>query len=180
MDRIKESVFKGMSELIGKSALCRGDIIVLGCSTSEIMGNDIGSASHYEAGEAVISGALEALSDHGLYLAVGCCEHLNRAIVIEREAAIKYGLEIVSVIPAVKAGGSAATAAYKLFRDPVMVEHVKAHAGMDIGSTLIGMHLKHVAVPLRLSIKKIGEANVTYAKTRPKYIGGARAVYSEK
>lgn len=177
MSDIENKVYTAMSLLIKVSGIKKGDIVVLGCSTSEINGAVIGKGSVYASGEEVIAGAMRASGEAGVYLAVGCCEHLNRAVVIEREAAEKYNLEEVAVVPAMKAGGSAGTAAYKAFADPVMVEFVRAHAGMDIGDTLIGMHLRHVAVPLRLEIRKIGNANVTYAKTRPKYIGGARAQY---
>lgn len=177
MNNIQKQVFDAINELADVAELTAGKILVLGCSTSEISGARIGKGSVPELGEEVISGAMAALKPRGIYLAVGCCEHLNRAIVVEREAAEKYGLEEVSVIPAPKAGGSAATAAYMHFNDPVVVEFIKAHAGMDIGDTFIGMHLRHVAVPVRLSINKIGEAHVTFAKTRPKYIGGARARY---
>ncbi|MEG1404755.1 MAG: TIGR01440 family protein, partial [Oscillospiraceae bacterium] len=114
---------------------------------------------------------------NGIFLAAQCCEHLNRALVVEREAAEKFGLEIVAAVPKPKAGGSFATAAYAAFSNPVLVEHIKAAAGMDIGSTLIGMHLRDVAVPLRLATKKIGEAFLTAAYTRPKFIGGSRAQY---
>ena len=177
MSDIQKSVFDAVNALAEASKVTAGQIVVLGCSTSEIAGEKIGKGSVYELGEEVISGALAALKPRGVYLAVGCCEHLNRAVIIEKEAAEKYGFEIVSVIPQPKAGGSAGTAAYKSFDNPVAVEFVKAHAGIDIGDTLIGMHLRHVAVPLRLEITKIGEAHVTYAKTRPKFIGGSRAVY---
>jgi len=179
MKEISKMVFEAITELIETSGIKKGEIVVMGSSSSEILGEHIGKGSSAEVGEAVIEGALSAIKPHGVYLAVGCCEHLNRAVVIEREAAEKYGFEIVAVVPAIKAGGSTGTAAYKHFKDPVMVEFVKAHAGIDIGNTLIGMHLRHVAVPLRLSIDKIGEAHVTYAKTRPKYIGGARACYGD-
>ena len=117
------------------------------------------------------------MKEKGIFLAAQCCEHLNRALVVERECAEKYGLEIVCVVPKAKAGGSFATTAYENFNAPVVVETIKAHAGVDIGSTIIGMHLRHVAVPVRLSMKQLGEANVTFARTRPKYIGGPRAVY---
>lgn len=177
MKDIKDNAFIAMNELLDESGLTSGQIVVLGCSTSEICGNDIGKGSVYDVGEQVIAGILAATKPRGIYLAVGCCEHLNRAIVIERGAVEKYSLEIVSVIPQAKAGGSAGTAAYKLFDDPCMVECVKAHAGMDIGDTFIGMHLCNVSVPLRLSIKTIGEAHVTYSKTRPKFVGGSRAIY---
>ena len=177
MENIKEEVFRAMTSLADTAKLNAGEIMVLGCSTREIAGEHIGHGSVYELGEQVISGALAALKPRGIYLAVGCCEHLNRAVVIEREAALKYGFEIVCVVPQPKAGGSAGTAAYKFFDDPVVVEFVKGHAGMDIGDTFIGMHLRHVAVPVRLEKDTIGSAHVTYARTRPKYIGGSRAVY---
>lgn len=177
MNEIKNQVFKAVSELLEKSQIKSGEILVMGCSTSEIAGNTIGKGSVFELGDEVISGALKAIAGSGVYLAVGCCEHLNRAVVIEREAAGKYGLEIVSVIPQPKAGGSAASAAYKMFKEPVVVEFVKGHAGIDIGDTFIGMHLKHVAVPLRLSVNTIGHAHTTFARTRPKFIGGSRAFY---
>ena len=125
-------------------------------------------------------GIMPLLKERGLYLAAQCCEHLNRALIIEREAAEKFGYDPVCVIPQPKAGGSFATAAWKHMADPVAVEHVRAHAGLDIGCTMIGMHLREVAVPLRLSVKKVGEAAVNAARTRPKLIGGARAVYPEK
>lgn len=179
MSNIQLEVKNAVSELIKESGIKSGEILVMGCSTSEIAGNKIGKGSVFEMGDEVIDGALEALCGSGIYLAVGCCEHLNRAVVIEREAAEKYGFEIVAVIPQPKAGGSAGTSAYKKFKDPVMVEFVKAHAGIDIGDTFIGMHLRHVAVPLRLSVNTIGQAHTTFAKTRPKFVGGSRAVYEQ-
>ncbi len=166
-------------ELIEKANLKRGDIVVIGCSSSEIMGNEIGHRSSLEAAEAVFNAVYPVLKEKGIYLAAQCCEHLNRAIITEKEYAEKHGLDIVNVVPQPKAGGSFATTAYKSFESPVAVEFIKADAGMDIGSTLIGMHLKHVAVPLRLSIDQIGCANVTFARTRPKCIGGVRAVYDD-
>ena len=137
----------------------------------------IGKGSDFNAAKAVYEGIAPILSEKGIYLAAQCCEHLNRALVVERECAEKHGLEIVCVVPKAKAGGSFATAAYENFRDPVVVETIKAHAGVDVGATLIGMHLRTVAVPVRLSVKRLGEANVTFARTRPKYIGGPRAEY---
>ena len=180
MGEIQKQVFDAINELAESACLKAGQIFILGCSTSEIAGAHIGKGSVPELGDEVISGAMAALKPRGIYLAVGCCEHLNRAVIVERETAEKYALEEVCVIPAPKAGGSAATAAYMHFNDPVAVEFIKAHAGMDIGDTFIGMHLRHVAVPARLSVNKIGEAHVTFAKTRPKYIGGARARYELK
>ena len=154
-----------------------GEILVIGCSSSEIVGETIGKGSDFNAADMVFEGIAPVLAQRGISLAAQCCEHLNRALVVERECAERYGLEVVCVVPQPKAGGSFATAAYKNFSDPVVVEGIKAHAGIDIGDTLIGMHLRAVAVPVRLSIKKLGEANVVFAKTRPKYIGGPRAQY---
>jgi uncharacterized protein (TIGR01440 family) len=166
-----------VAEIIEKASLGKGDILVVGCSTSEIIGDRIGTNSAPEVAAEVFDALYSSAKKSGVYLAFQCCEHLNRAIVIEREAA--SGLEIVNAVPQPKAGGSMATAAYKAFGDPVVVEHIKADAGIDIGLTLIGMHLKSVAVPLRLENNRIGEALVVAARTRPKFIGGARAVYDE-
>ena len=102
-----------------------------------------------------------------------------RALVVERDVAEAHGFEIVNAIPQLHAGGSFAMTAWANFKDPVLVETIVADAGLDIGGTLIGMHLRRVAIPVRLSIKKIGEANILCARTRPKYIGGARAVYQD-
>lgn len=168
-----------ITELIEKSNLKKGDLVVVGCSSSEILGERIGKGSSPDTGVEVATAILSVLNENGLYLAAQCCEHLNRALVIEREAAEKYMLDEVCVRPMPKAGGSFATAVYDNMKDPVVVEFVKANAGLDIGCTLIGMHLKHVAVPLRLSVKKIGEASVSAAYTRPKLIGGCRAHYPE-
>lgn len=178
MEDIKKAVSTAVEALIEEAALSAGEILVIGCSTSEVAGEKIGKGSVYALGEAIIEAALSVTLPRGIYLAAGCCEHLNRAVILPRAAAEKYGFEIVSVVPAPKAGGSTATAAYRLMEDAVAVEFARCHAGMDIGDTFIGMHLRHVAVPVRLPITKIGEAHVTYAKTRPKYIGGSRAVYS--
>lgn len=179
MNNITKQTNQAVIELLEKAKLKKGDILVVGCSSSEIIGSEIGHGSSLEAAEAVFAGIYPVLKEKGIYLAAQCCEHLNRAIITERECAEKFGLEIVNVVPQKKAGGSFATTAYKNFEHPVAVEFIKADAGMDIGSTLIGMHLKHVAVPLRLSVEKIGEANVTFARTRAKCIGGIRAIYDE-
>lgn len=167
-------------ELIEAAKLKKGDIVVIGCSSSEIMGQRIGKGSTLEAAEAAFDGIYPVLKKQGIYLAAQCCEHLNRAIIIERELALQRGLETVNVVPKPKAGGSFATTAYESFSEPVAVEHIKADAGIDIGDTFIGMHLKHVAVPLRLSVKEIGSAHITAARTRPKFIGGERAHYDEE
>ena len=137
-------------ELLAAAHLRAGDIFVVGCSSSEIVGGHIGKDSSMEAAAAVLAGILPVLKAQGVYLAAQCCEHLNRALILETEAAEKYGYEPVNVMPQPKAGGSFATAAWQAFADPVAVEHIAAHAGMDIGDTLIGMHLKDVAVPVRL------------------------------
>ena len=167
-----------IAELAEKASLKAGDILVIGCSTSEILGSKIGTNSVPEVAEEIFDAFYSFAREKGIYLAVQCCEHLNRAIVIEREAVGNH--EVVNVVPRPKAGGSMATAAYKAFADPVVVEEIRADAGIDIGFTLIGMHLKRVAVPVRLENVKIGEALVIAARTRPKFIGGARAEYEDK
>ena len=167
-------------ELLAAAHLRARDIFVVGCSSSEIVGGHIGKDSSMEAAAAVLAGILPVLKAQSVYLAAQCCEHLNRALILETEAAEKYGYEPVNVMPQPKAGGSFATAAWQAFADPVAVEHIAAHAGMDIGDTLIGMHLKDVAVPVRLSIRQIGEAHLVCARTRRKFVGGVRAVYDER
>lgn len=167
-------------ELLEAAHLETGDIFVVGCSSSEIMGGHIGHDSSMEAAAAVLAGVLPLLQEQGVYLAAQCCEHLNRAIVLEREAAKAYGCQIVAAIPQPHAGGSWATSCWRAFKDPVLVEEVRAAAGMDIGGTLIGMHLRRVAVPVRLSLDHIGQAILLCARTRPPFIGGARAVYSQE
>ena len=164
-------------ELLAAARLERGDIFVVGCSSSEIVGGRIGHASSLEAAQAVCAGIYPALQERGIWLAAQCCEHLNRALVLERDCARQYGYDPVCVIPQPKAGGSFATTAWKSFTAPVAVEHIRAHAGLDIGGTMIGMHLRDVAVPVRLSLDHIGQAILLCARTRPKLIGGSRAVY---
>lgn len=167
-------------ELLEAAHLEKGDIFVVGCSSSEITGGRIGHHSSMEAAAAVLAGVLPPLQERGIYLAAQCCEHLNRAIVLEREAARAYGYQIVAAVPQPHAGGSWATNCWRTFRDPVLVEEIRAAAGMDIGGTLIGMHLRRVAVPVRLSLDHIGQAILLCARTRPPFIGGVRAVYSEE
>lgn len=162
-------------EFVTKANLKKGNIIVIGCSTSEIVGQKIGTGSSMEAAESVFKALNEVARNNGLWLAFQCCEHLNRAIVTER-AALPCAEEI-NVVPQAKAGGSMATTAYQNFENPIVVEEIKADGGIDIGLTLIGMHLKRVAVPLRLENNRIGEALITAARVRPKFIGGERAVY---
>ena len=180
LETIRQEARAVAEELITTAQMKPGQILVVGCSSSEIHNSKLGTDSSQEIGQAVFEALCACTKEHGLYLAAQCCEHLNRAVIIEREAAQLYRLEPVNAVPQPKAGGSFATAAYRRFRDPVAVEHVRARAGMDIGNTLIGMHLAEVAVPLRLTVKRIGEAPVVFARTRPKFIGGSRAVYDEK
>lgn len=173
---IERQCYNAVSELLDIAKLKRGSIFVVGCSTSEVCGCRIGTNSDEGVAESILKGISAASNERGAYLAVQCCEHLNRAIVIEREAAPLA--EPVNAVPQKKAGGSLATAAYRSFKDPVVLEGIRADAGIDIGGTLIGMHLKQVAVPVRLSVDKIGQARITCARTRPKFIGGERAVYN--
>lgn len=177
LEQIEQQAFAAATELIQVAKLKKGQLLVIGCSSSEVSGAGIGTYSSPEVAERVFAGIYRAVKDADIYLAAQCCEHLNRALILEEEAAEKYGYEPVNVVPQPKAGGSFATAAYKHFGQPVAVEHIKAHAGMDIGDTLIGMHLKDVAVPVRISISQIGAAHLVCARTRAKFIGGERAVY---
>ncbi len=176
-EQIKKNAAQAAKDLVEVARLSAGDIMVVGCSSSEVCGAKIGSDSSPEAAEAIFEGLMSVLAPLGIHLAAQCCEHLNRAIIIEKEAA--HGLERVNVVPQPKAGGSFATAAYHHFKNAIAVEEIKADAGLDIGGTLIGMHLKKVAVPVRLSVDHIGEANILAARTRPKCIGGIRAHYDE-
>lgn len=176
-ENIESAAREAAKELLDKASWRAGDLIIIGCSSSEIIGENIGKAGNPEAARAVFRGIWPLLEENGLFLAAQCCEHLNRALIIEREAALRHGCEPVSVRPYPEAGGSFATVAFDGMRNPVAVECIRAVAGMDIGGTLIGMHLKPVAVPLRLSVKSIGSAAVSAAWTRPKLIGGQRARY---
>lgn len=174
---IRQQAYDAAHELFECAGLKAGQIMVIGCSTSEVVGSRIGTNSDVDVALELFLGIKKALDEKGVYLAAQCCEHLNRAIVVE-EAAVP-GADIVNVIPQKKAGGSFATQAYAHFEHPVVLEQIKAHAGLDIGNTLIGMHLKAVAVPVRLSIDHIGHAALVAARTRPKFIGGCRAVYDD-
>ena len=167
-----------IAELCEKANLREGNLVVVGCSTSEVLGSKIGTNSSPETAGEIFRALLEVTKEKGIYLAIQCCEHLNRAIITERKA-VPFA-EPVNVVPQPKAGGSLATQAYAGFADPVVVEEIRADAGLDVGFTLIGMHLKKVAVPLRLQNNAIGEAMVLAARTRPKFVGGSRAVYDEK
>lgn len=168
-----------VTELLEQANMKPGSLLVIGCSSSEMVGKRIGKGSSMEAAQAAFAGIYPVLQEQGIHLAVQCCEHLNRALILEREVVEKRGYEIVNVMPQPHAGGSFAVTAWNAFSDPVAVETIAAEAGMDIGGTLIGMHLRRVAVPVRTSEKQIGEAIVLCARTRPKYIGGSRAIYQE-
>lgn len=177
-DIIKETTAVA-AELLEGSSLRRGDLVVVGCSSSEVIGGAIGKNSSPETGKIIFDTLYKIFSEHGIYIAAQCCEHLNRAIIMESEIAHNRGYERVNVVPFPKAGGSFATAAYNAFKDPFAAESIKADAGIDIGGTLIGMHLRPVAVPLRINQRTIGAANVVCARTRPRLIGGQRAHYDE-
>ena len=180
LDEIHNQARTAMMELLKVANVQKEDIVVVGCSSSEVGGHAIGTESSTDIADTIFAGIYPILKERGLYLAAQCCEHLNRALIVEREAAQRYGLEIVNAVPKPKAGGSFATAAYKAFAYPVAVEKIQARAGLDIGGTLIGMHLRRVAVPVRLSLDHIGQAILLCARTRPPFNGGARAVYSEE
>lgn len=176
-EEITQGVLTIIQELAEAGGLGPGRVLVIGASTSEVSGRRIGTSGTMEVAEAIYEAVDRARQKFGFYPAFQCCEHLNRALVVDREAAERFGWEIVSAVPIPKAGGSMAAYAYRRLVSPVLVETIQAHAGLDIGDTLIGMHLRRVAVPFRPSVKRIGEAHVTAAYTRPKLIGGERAVY---
>jgi uncharacterized protein (TIGR01440 family) len=178
LQKITDKAGKLAEALVEEAKLREGQIVIVGCSSSEIAGAKVGSLSSPEIGLAVFDGLQAVFKSQGIYLAAQCCEHLNRAVIVERAAVPNSN--VVNVVPQPKAGGSFATAAYNGFDDPVALEEIRADAGLDIGNTLIGMHLKKVAVPLRLSVTHIGQAPVNAARTRPKFIGGDRAVYDER
>lgn len=178
MDQIYLQTKAVVEELGEKAGLKPGSILVVGCSTSEVLGAKIGTNSNPDTAKQIFNALYDYTRAHGLFLAVQCCEHLNRAIITQQAAV--PGVDLVNVVPQPKAGGSLATCAYAGFDEPVAVEHIRADAGIDIGLTLIGMHLKPVAVPVRLENNRIGQALVVAARTRPKFIGGVRAIYDEK
>ena len=179
LSEIRQQAAQAALQVCEGAKLKAGDLFVVGCSSSEVCGEKIGTHSSVEVAEAIFEGIYGVLQERGIELAAQCCEHLNRALIVERKVCDKFGLEEVNVVPQPKAGGSFATAAYHAFSDPVALEHIRADAGLDIGGTLIGMHLKEVAVPLRLGIDHIGSAILLAARTRPKFIGGSRAIYDD-
>lgn len=181
LSQYKEQAAQAAAQVCEAAKLRAGELFVVGCSSSEILGEQIGSHSSVEVAEAVFEGIDGVLRAQGIALAAQCCEHLNRALVVERAVCARFGLKEVNVVPQPKAGGSFATTAYRRFADPVAVGDLKqsAHAGMDIGGTLIGMHIEPVVVPLRIAVERIGEAVLLCARRRPPFVGGSRAVYDE-
>ena len=182
LKNITEQSRQAVSEILEGARLNKGDIFVIGCSSSEILGSQIGTATNLDSANAVFDGIIPLLNENGILAAAQCCEHLNRALVVERETMVKYGFEQVNAIPQPNhAGGAFATVCFQRFKDPVLVESLnqKAYAGIDIGGTMIGMHMHAVIVPIRISIRKIGEAPIICARHRPKYVGGQRAIYDE-
>lgn len=177
LEMVRQQATAAAHALAQAANLRSGQLVVIGCSTSEVIGKRIGTSGTLEVAHALLQGIELLKTQYGVRLAIQCCEHLNRALVVERDTCSQYQLEEVRAVPVPHAGGSMAAAAYSRMEEPCLVEHIHAHAGMDIGETLIGMHLKHVAVPLRTEFKQIGSARVTMAGTRPKLIGGERAVY---
>lgn len=178
LQQVKEEAANAAKQLVAEARLHKGQIVVVGCSTSEVVGHKVGSWSTPEVGQAIFDGLNSVFAPLGIYIAAQCCEHLNRALIVDYEAV--PGAEIVNVVPQPKAGSSFATAAYNAFSHPVALEEIKADAGLDIGGTLIGMHLKRVAVPVRLAQKHIGDAILLAARVRPKFIGGERAIYNDE
>ncbi|HWI60423.1 MAG TPA: TIGR01440 family protein [Symbiobacteriaceae bacterium] len=177
LNQVRTQVAAAVDELLSAAVLQRGQVLVVGCSTSEVAGARIGTAGSEAVAEAILEPLWAVTQERGIYLACQCCEHLNRALVVQQEAADRYNWEQVAVVPVPKAGGAFAARAMRHMPGAVVVEEIRAHAGLDIGSTLIGMHLRRVAVPVRLSFDTIGNARLTAARTRPKLIGGERAVY---
>ncbi len=177
MDNIFNQAKAAAEELLEKSGIGKGAVVVIGCSTSEVIGERIGTSGTVDVAQQIFDGLNSVFAEKGIYIAAQCCEHLNRAIIIEKEKADALGIDPVCVVPHPRAGGSFATAAWHTMKSPVALEEIRADAGIDIGCTLIGMHLKRVAVPLRLENNVIGEAKLSAAKTRAKFIGGERAKY---
>lgn len=180
LDRIKKEVETALRALLDVAKLEEDDIFVIGCSTSEVTGHKVGTFSSLDVGRALFETVYPILKEKKLRLAVQCCEHLNRSLIVERDTARLYRLERVNVVPRLHAGGAFAIQAWENFKEPCAVESVSASAGMDIGGVLIGMHLKAVAVPVRCEIDSIGEARLTLARTRPRFVGGERAAYVDE
>lgn len=179
LKEIAETWQRVLDDFFPQANLRSGQILVLGCSTSEVLGKQIGKGSSVEVADILLPPLLQKAKEQGIFLAVQGCEHINRALVVEEECVERYGLDLVTVLPGLKAGGAMSVKAWQSFKAPLMVESIKGHAGIDIGDTFIGMHLRPVVVPIRLKVKEIGEAHLTMGRTRPRLIGGSRAIYPE-
>jgi uncharacterized protein (TIGR01440 family) len=177
LESIKEATEEVLLELLEHARIQADQFVVIGCSTSEVMGEQIGRAGAPEVAERIFLAISEVRAKHPFIPVFQCCEHLNRALVLEREIQMNFSLDEVSVVPVANAGGSMAAYAFEHLSNACVVESIKAHAAIDIGDTLIGMHLRPVAVPFRTKKRNIGYAHLNTAYTRPKLIGGARAVY---
>ncbi|KMK78269.1 TIGR01440 family protein [Alkalihalobacillus pseudalcaliphilus] len=175
MEQLRHDLEQLLHDLKLAKPFTEKTLLVIGCSTSEVLGERIGTSGSQDVAAVIFS----TLQKEKIQLAFQCCEHLNRALVVERELAEEKGYEPVSAIPIRKAGGAMATYAFSQMKNPVLVEDIQADCGLDIGDTFIGMHLKKVVVPIRSEIKVLGSAHVTMAITRPKLIGGVRTVYEQ-
>ena len=180
LDKIKEEIRIATQSLLEAAKLEEGDIVVVGCSTSEVLGKKVGTFSSLDVGKALFDTIYPILCEKKLYLAVQCCEHLNRSVIVEKKVIKEYGLERVNVVPQLHAGGAFAMQAWENFSEPCAVVGVQAAAGIDIGSVLIGMQLRPVAVPVRCEVDTIGQARLTLARTRPRFVGGERAGYEDE
>lgn len=182
LGQIRKQAQQAVAELCDAAHLRPGALFVVGCSSSEVLGERIGTHTSMDVAEALYEGIASELKERGVFLAAQCCEHLNRALVVERTVLERYDLEQVNAIPQPNhAGGAFASVTWNRMADPVLVESLsaRADAGIDIGGTLIGMHIHPVVVPVRISIDRIGEASILCARRRPKYVGGQRAIYDE-
>lgn len=177
LNQVKKQVMTGVNELLDSAQLTSGDIFVLGISTSEVAGVKLSGAPSVDVGRTIVNTLVDILQPRGIELAVEGCAEINRALTVERRVAKEHQLEIVTVYPSIDASGAAQIAAFERFDDPVEVEHITADAGMDIGDCDIGMHIRHVQIPVRTSIDTVGQAHTRYLRSRPKLIGGARAKY---
>ncbi|MGN8705229.1 TIGR01440 family protein [Bacillota bacterium LCP21S3_D9] len=182
LGQIRKQAQQAVAELCDAAHLRPGALFVVGCSSSEVLGERIGTHTSMDVAGALYEGIASEMKERGVFLAAQCCEHLNRALVVERTVLERYDLEQVNAIPQPNhAGGAFASVTWNRMADPVLVESLsaRADAGIDIGGTLIGMHIHPVVVPVRISIDRIGEASILCARRRPKYVGGQRAIYDE-
>ena len=175
LKQIEKDAKRVTLELLQAAKLDPKDAVVIGGSTSEIVGEHLGSNTNLEVAKAVVKTIVNVLKEKDIYPVIQSCEHINRALVVEREYAKLHNLEPVNVIPVETAGGGFSTAAMEILDDPVVVERVGVDAGIDIGDVFIGMHIKNVGVVVRSDIKQIGKAHLSMIRTRLKLIGGDRS-----